>query len=64
MKKIIPDMAFVTETGVSNNPAMNIVVKRRDFPGQSLDHRFNHEGHAYQHVYKLANKGATGGFSV
>jgi hypothetical protein len=36
MKKIIPDMAFVTETGVSNNPAMNIVVKRRDFPGQSL----------------------------
>jgi hypothetical protein len=36
MKKMIPDMAFVTETGVSNNPAMNIVVKRRDFPGQSL----------------------------
>jgi hypothetical protein len=36
MKKIIPDMAFVTEAGVSNNPAMNIVVKRRDFPGQSL----------------------------
>jgi hypothetical protein len=36
MKKIIPDMAFVTETGVSNNPAMNIVVKRRNFPGQSL----------------------------
>jgi hypothetical protein len=36
VKKIIPDMAFVTETGVSNNPAMNIVVKRRNFPGQSL----------------------------
>ncbi len=36
MKKIIPDMAFVTEAGVSNNPAMNIVVKRRNFPGQSL----------------------------
>ena len=36
MKKMIPDMAFVTETGVSNNPAMNIVVKRRNFPGQSL----------------------------
>ena len=36
MKKMIPDMAFVTEAGVSNNPAMNIVVKRRDFPGQSL----------------------------
>jgi len=36
MKKMIPDMAFVTEAGVSNNPAMNIVVKRRNFPGQSL----------------------------
>jgi hypothetical protein len=36
MKKMIPDMAFVTDTGVSNNPAMNIVVKRRNFPGQSL----------------------------
>ena len=36
MKKMIPDMAFVTEAGISNNPAMNIVVKRRNFPGQSL----------------------------
>lgn len=36
MKKMIPDMAFVTESGISNNPAMNIVVKRRNFPGQSL----------------------------
>ena len=36
MKKMIPDMAFVTDVGISNSPAMNIVVKRRNFPGQSL----------------------------
>jgi len=36
MKKMIPDMAFVTDAGISNSPAMNIVVKRRNFPGQSL----------------------------
>jgi len=36
VKKIIPDMKFVTDPAVSNNPAMNIVLKRRDFPNQSL----------------------------
>jgi len=36
MKKIIPDMAFVSDAGVSNDPCMNIVVKRRDYPGQAL----------------------------
>ena len=36
VKKIIPDMRFVTDPAISNTPAMNIVVKRRDFPGQSL----------------------------
>ena len=36
VKKLIPDMAFVKEAGVSNDPAMNIVLKRRDFPSQPL----------------------------
>jgi len=36
VKKIIPDMRFVTDPAISNTPAMNIVIKRRDFPGQSL----------------------------
>tara|TARA_R110000822_G_scaffold1465_6_gene6659 strand:+ start:2537 stop:4435 length:1899 start_codon:yes stop_codon:yes gene_type:complete len=36
LKKMIPDMNFVTSAGISTNPAMNIVVKRRNFPGQSL----------------------------
>ncbi len=36
VKKLIPDMAFVTESGISTNPVMNIVLKRREFPGQSL----------------------------
>lgn len=36
VKKLIPDMAFVIETGISTNPVMNIVLKRREFPGQSL----------------------------
>jgi hypothetical protein len=29
-------MKFVTDPAVSNTPAMNIVLKRRDFPNQSL----------------------------
>ena len=29
-------MKFVTATGVSVDPAMNIVLKSRDYPGQSL----------------------------
>lgn len=36
VKKLIPDMAFVIEAGISTNPVMNIVLKRREFPGQSL----------------------------
>ena len=36
IKKIIPDMKFVTDPAVSNTPAMIIVLKRRDFPNQSL----------------------------
>jgi hypothetical protein len=36
MKQIIPDMKFVTDPAVSNTPAMNIVVKRRNYPGDSL----------------------------
>tara|TARA_R110000822_G_scaffold128171_12_gene263847 strand:- start:3392 stop:5281 length:1890 start_codon:yes stop_codon:yes gene_type:complete len=36
VKKIIPDTKFVIEPGVSTTPAMNVVLKRRDFPGQSL----------------------------
>jgi len=36
LKKIIPDVNFVTEVGVSATPAMNIVVKRRDFSNASL----------------------------
>ena len=36
IKKIIPDTKFVIEPGVSTTPAMNVVLKRRDFPGQSL----------------------------
>jgi hypothetical protein len=36
IKQIIPDMKFVTESEVSTDPAMNIVLKSRDYPGQSL----------------------------
>lgn len=36
VKRVIPDVAFIKQTGVSSSPAMNIVLKRRDFPGQSL----------------------------
>lgn len=36
VKKLIPDMAFTTDPAVSNTPSMNIVLKRRNFPGDSL----------------------------
>jgi hypothetical protein len=36
VKRVIPDVAFIKQAGVSTSPAMNIVLKRRDFPGQSL----------------------------
>ena len=36
VKRIIPDVAFVKQVGVNNTPAMNIVLKRRDFPNQTL----------------------------
>ena len=36
VKKVIPDVLFATQTGTSPTPAMNIVVKSRDFNGDSL----------------------------
>jgi len=36
VKKLIPDVAFDSEIGTSPSPAMNIVVKRRNFNGESL----------------------------
>lgn len=36
VKKIIPDMAFTVDPTVSNTPAMNIVLKRRNYPGDAL----------------------------
>jgi hypothetical protein len=36
IKKLIPDIKFSTTTGVSNTPAMNIVVKRRDYNNDTL----------------------------
>ena len=36
LKRILPDILFVNETGTSQNPAINVVVKRRDFNNQTL----------------------------
>ena len=36
VKRIIPDVKFVTQTGTSPDPAVNIVLKNRDFNGESL----------------------------
>ena len=36
VKKMIPDIKFSTTAGVSNTPAMNIVVKRRNYNSESL----------------------------
>ena len=36
VKKIVPDVKFIVDTGISNNPAVNFVLKSRDFPSDSL----------------------------
>jgi len=36
LKRILPDILFVNESGTSQNPAINVVVKRRDFNNQTL----------------------------
>ena len=32
----MPDILFVNDTGTNQNPAVNVVVKRRDFNNQTL----------------------------
>ena len=36
LKRILPDILFVNDLGTSQDPAINIVVKRRDFNNQTL----------------------------
>jgi len=36
IKKIVPDIQFDTSIGISNTPAINAVIKRRNYPGESL----------------------------
>jgi len=36
IKKIVPDVQFDTSLGISNSPAINAVIKRRNYPGESL----------------------------
>jgi hypothetical protein len=36
IKKIVPDVQFDTTLGISNTPAINAVIKRRNYPGESL----------------------------
>ena len=36
LKRILPDILFVNQTGTSQSPAINVVVKRRDFNNQTL----------------------------
>ena len=36
LKRILPDILFVNDTGTSQNAAVNIVIKRRDFSNQTL----------------------------
>ena len=36
LKRILPDILFVNDLGTSQDPAITIVVKRRDFSNQTL----------------------------
>ncbi len=36
LKKVLPDISFINDVGTSQDPAVNLVVKRRDFSNQTL----------------------------
>ena len=36
IKEIVPDVKFVIDAGISNTPAINLLLKRRNFPGEAL----------------------------
>ena len=36
VKKMVPDVQFDTSRGIFNSPAINAVIKRRNYPGESL----------------------------
>ena len=36
VKKVIPDIAFINDVGTSQNGAVNFVLKRRNFPNETL----------------------------
>ena len=36
IKRLLPDMEFIQPTGTTNTPAMNVVLKRRNFPNDTL----------------------------
>ena len=36
VKEIIPDVAFITDPAISNTPAINFLLKSRNFPGDTL----------------------------
>ena len=36
LKKILPDVLFINDTNTSQDPCINVVVKRRDFSNQTL----------------------------
>tara|TARA_Y100001938_G_C8080126_1_gene428539 strand:- start:95 stop:1987 length:1893 start_codon:yes stop_codon:yes gene_type:complete len=36
LKRILPDILFLNEAGTSQNPAINVVLKQRDFNNQTL----------------------------
>tara|TARA_S200002703_G_C3790832_1_gene244063 strand:- start:221 stop:2119 length:1899 start_codon:yes stop_codon:yes gene_type:complete len=36
LKRILPDILFINDIGTSQDPAINVVVKRRDFSNQTL----------------------------
>ena len=36
LRKVLPDILFVNQTGTSQDPAVNLVIKRRDFNNQTL----------------------------
>ena len=36
IKEVVPDVKFVIDPGIENTPAINLLLKRRNFPGEAL----------------------------
>ena len=54
VKRVIPDVAFIKQAGVSTSPAMNIVLKAQRLSRSVINHRLNDSGNRNQYNQQSA----------